>query len=174
MLPETWKPIVGYESLYEVSNKGNVRSLKNNRGPRKTPRAVKGQVTHDGYVRVGLSKNGTVTRRKVHQLVLEAFVGPRPEGMQGCHRDDNGLNNDLLNLRWATPESNYLDRDVLGGTAKGSRHGCASIDEATAIKVKTAAKDKTRLARDIASEFDVPVSIVRNIRNGNSWAWLEV
>lgn len=172
-MDETWKPVVGYENYYEVSDKGNVRSLCNNKGPRRAPRSLKVEQTHDGYGRVHLSKGGEKVRRKVHHLVLEAFVGPRPTGLFGCHNDDNGMNNHLSNLRWGTRKSNYDDRDKNGSTAKGARHGCALISEDTARKVKTAAQDKSRLARDIANEYGVTVNIVRNIRNNKSWAWLE-
>ena len=171
---EIWKAVIGYEGLYEVSNLGEVRGLKNNKGRRSAPRPLKGCKTHDGYLRVCLSKDGVAVRKKIHHLVLEAFVGPRPEGFVACHRDDNGLNNAVENLRWGTVKSNYEDRDTLGGTAKGERHGCATIYNATARKVKIAAQVRDRLARDIAKEFNVSVSQVRNIRNRSSWAWLEI
>jgi hypothetical protein len=173
-MSEIWKPVVGYEGLYEVSSMGAVRSLKHNRGLRLTPRPVKLSTTHDGYKRVILTRDGKGTHKSVHQMMLEAFVGQRPFGLFACHNDDDGLNNVLSNLRWDTPASNYADRDRLCGTAKGERHGCALISEETARKVKIAAQNRAILARDIAKEHGVTISQVRNIRNGNSWAWMEV
>ena len=57
-----------------------------------------------------LYRDGQSRQRTVHTLVLETFVGPRPEkGMYGCHRDDNPENNHLDNLYWGTPAQNSRD-----------------------------------------------------------------
>jgi hypothetical protein len=64
-----------------------------------------------GYRRVGLlSPTGEIVSFLVHRVVLTAFRGPCPIGMEGCHADDNPLNNDLSNLRWDTPHGNAQDR----------------------------------------------------------------
>jgi hypothetical protein len=62
------------------------------------------------YLCVRLIRDGVRETRPVHQLVLEAFVGPRPDGALGCHWDDDHENNDLSNLRWCTPLANAHDR----------------------------------------------------------------
>jgi hypothetical protein len=61
---------------------------------------------------VSLSRGarGTTKTRLVHHLVLEAFVGPRPDGQVGCHFDDDPRNNRVENLRWDTSSANALDR----------------------------------------------------------------
>ena len=59
----------------------------------------------EGYARVQMPGR----RRKVHQLVLEAFIGPRPDGYEACHYDGAKENNRLMNLRWDTPEANRDD-----------------------------------------------------------------
>lgn len=58
--------------------------------------------------------------RSVHRLVLAAFVGPCPPGMQGCHNDGNPANNNLPNLRWDTPKANQHDRKRHGTNLNGS------------------------------------------------------
>ncbi len=79
-----------------------------------------------GYYHVSLRANGRRERRftsvtkKVHHLVLEAFVGPRPEGMVCCHQNDDPADNRLENLRWDTPASNNQD---------AIRNGCALFGE---------------------------------------------
>jgi hypothetical protein len=171
-MSEEWRPVVGYEGHYEVSDLGGVRSIRNNHGnPRCRP--LKLSISHDGYHRVQLSKGRVFKKFKVHVLVLEAFVGPRPEGMLGCHNDDDGLNNDLGNLRWDTPRGNY-DDIVKRDARKGTRHSQCTITEDVARKIKTAAKDKTRWANDIAKEFGTTKDVVLNIRRSKTWAWLEV
>ena len=71
---------------------------------------MKSQAFH-GYRRVCLDLNGKVCTRTVHVLVLLAFIGPCPEGMEGCHYPDtNKANNRLSNLRWDTHAENMKDK----------------------------------------------------------------
>lgn len=118
MTTETWRPVVGWEGYYEVSDLGTVRGVE-----RKVPHAYSGTITirsriikhhpHPaGHRLVCLNRGGVgggVTRQ-VHQLVLEAFVGPRADGMDACHNDGDPANNRLSNLRWDTHSENMLDR----------------------------------------------------------------
>jgi hypothetical protein len=108
---ERWLPVPGQEGSYEVSDHGRVRSL-----PRIITNRIGIRRRMPGKV---LAANGCADRsyvwipprnRAVHQLVLEAFVGPRPEGLVCCHRDDNSFNNHLSNLRWDTPQANERDK----------------------------------------------------------------
>lgn len=108
---EIWRPIRGYENLYEVSNLGKVRSLDrlvdNGRGTR----LVKGILlkpgkTRGGYLHINLWKDNKQTSFRVHRLVYEAFNGQRPEGMQVNHIDEDKTNNKLDNLNLMTPKQN--------------------------------------------------------------------
>jgi len=112
-MKEEWKPIPGYEGYYEVSNHGRVRGLK--RG-----RVLKSRVNHGGYHLVQLHKEGKKKHKRIHRLMLEAFVGPCPEGMECLHIDGDPANNRLDNLRWASPSDNNLD------TVKHGRHNNAN------------------------------------------------
>lgn len=110
--PEKWKPVVGYEGLYEVSDRGGVRSLPriDAQGGRRRMRVHKdSRMDAWGHRGVKLRLDGVVKSRYVHQLVLEAFVGPRPEGLVACHWNDVPDDNRLENLRWATPRANRYD-----------------------------------------------------------------
>ena len=126
MLNERWKPIAGYEGHYEVSNFGNVRSLPRKvltKGgwtqshPAKPLRP--GRATKSGHLLVVLCKDGVTNGRLVHQLVLETFVGPRPDGMCACHANDIAWDNRLENLRWDTRSSNSRDA-VRNGRHRGA------------------------------------------------------
>lgn len=103
---ERWLPVVDYEGLYEISDWGRVNSL-----PRNTTRGgiLKQATDKRGAKRVNLTKYGVQEVRLVHHLVLEAFVGPCPDGFEGCHWDGVPSNNYLSNLRWDTRESNMAD-----------------------------------------------------------------
>lgn len=119
-----WRAVVGFEGRYEVSSTGDVRSLPGTRGG---GRVLTPFLSGDGdYYCVDLL-GGSRTKRKtsrVHCLVLEAFVGPRPPGMYGCHNDGNSKNNTLLNLRWDTPGSNMLDRVAHGRDPNAVKTTC--------------------------------------------------
>jgi hypothetical protein len=101
--------------LYEVSNLGNVRSwwpLGRNNTLRhlSEPRPLKSHL-RNGYLCVGLrAGGGRILQAPVHRLVVLAFIGPRPEGMQIRHLDGNGLNNTPGNLVYGTASENQLDK----------------------------------------------------------------
>ncbi|MFW9223256.1 NUMOD4 motif-containing HNH endonuclease [Corynebacterium striatum] len=114
---EKWRPIPGWEGYYEVSNTGRVKSLpriitrKDGFEMKIRGREIKGTTTPSGHKRVTLSRVGEEpTGALIHRLVLEAFVGPCPDGFEGCHWDDDPSNNNLSNLRWATHRENMDDR----------------------------------------------------------------
>jgi excisionase family DNA binding protein len=101
---ERWLPVVGYEDLYHVSDKGRVRNCKPSR------RILRNKIEKTGYHRLALCRPGSPRRlARVHRLVLEAFVGPCPPGMEACHEDCDAGNNTLANLRWDTHEANLMD-----------------------------------------------------------------
>ena len=112
---ENWKPVVGWEGLYEVSDQGRVRSLDRvihngvAPGSVRPGRILKPWLTHDGYQQVRLTDLDRRVSRTVHLLVLEAHVSPRPVGLEGCHNDGDPTNNVVGNLRWDTHSANLLD-----------------------------------------------------------------
>jgi hypothetical protein len=114
MTDEEWRPIPDWPG-YEASSLGRVRSLT-----RSIPhingstRVIQGRVLRPvpdrrGYLRVNVHASGTYRTRYVHVLVLEAFVGRCPPGLEGCHGDGDHLNNTPGNLRWDTYEANRAD-----------------------------------------------------------------
>ena len=132
--PETWKPIPGYEGQYEVSDHGRVRSLTRY-VLRKDGRKIlcKGQVLkpwrqNSGHVAVRLSRR---KRETVHRLVLEAFKGACPIGMEACHADDNPVNNHIDNLRWASHSANLYDQVRNGIHPQASKTHCKHGHEFT-------------------------------------------
>jgi hypothetical protein len=114
-MTEHWLAVVGFEGLYEVSDLGRVRGLD-----RTVPHKRLGSCRRKGfvlkqfrdanYVSVNLHRHGCQQKFCVHTLVLNAFVGSCPPGMQGCHFPDRDTsNNRLENLRWDTRSANQLD-----------------------------------------------------------------
>ena len=116
MAEEIWKPVLGYEGLYEVSSMGNLRSIdrivtkKDGRlatlkGVVRSVRLNKKRKNYQ-YRQTELSKNGVVKTFHIAHLVCEAFYGPRPEGYQCMHLDGNCANDRADNLAWGTVYEN--------------------------------------------------------------------
>ena len=115
---ERWLPVSGWEGYYEVSDYGRVRSvervLNRSNGRKYTVRQQVMATFREpkNHIVVTLNRDGKKSgvNRLVHQLVLEAFVGPRPDGLVACHRDDDPDNNHVSNLRWGTYSDNTYDQ----------------------------------------------------------------
>lgn len=125
---EIWRPIAGYEDRYEVSDHGQVRSLSRRIGSGGPgTRVMNGRIRKqsigikNGYYYVALS---ATDKRLVHRLVLEAFVGPCPDGMECCHNDNNRLNNLVSNLRWDTRYNNVQDTRAAGTHWQTKKNHC--------------------------------------------------
>lgn len=96
---EEWRAVPGYEGLYEVSNKGNVRNVRRNK-------LLRLQKTNNGYIRVVLSKNRIKTGFQVHRLVALTFI-PNPDNLPCVnHKDEDKINNSVNNLEWCTAKYN--------------------------------------------------------------------
>ena len=94
-----WKDIVGYEGLYQISNRGEVKKLKNNYILKKT-------LGNRGYYQLSLTKNGDRHTIRIHRLVAEAFI-PNPLNLpQINHKDECKTNNYVDNLEWCTQAYN--------------------------------------------------------------------
>lgn len=100
---EIFKDIPGYEGLYQVSNLGNVKSLKR---PGAKEKLIKGEIDQDGYIRIPLTKNGKTKKYKAHRLVMMAFNNTNDDSLQVNHIDGNKKNNKLENLEWCTASYN--------------------------------------------------------------------
>lgn len=131
---EQWLPILEYEGLYEVSNYGRVRSLDriDSRGNRAHGRILRQEVRPTGHLRVTLCRGGKAKRIFVHRLVLTAFIGPVPVGMQACHNDGNPANNVPANLRWDTIVANARDRRIHGNDRQLRKTHCPQGHEYSA------------------------------------------
>lgn len=133
---EQWLPVVGFEGSYEVSNQGRVRSLartvdRSGLPVRISGRVLKPWIQKGGYPAVTLRSDGRSFGRAVHTLVLHAFVGPRPDGMDACHQDGNPVNSSLSNLRWDTRSGNMQDALRHGTHNNASKTHCKRGHEFT-------------------------------------------
>lgn len=116
---EQWKPIPGWEGYYEASDMGRVRSIRRTVKTTSGQRTFLGQILNpaasaDLHFTVGLYRDGAGKCMRVHRLVMAAFVGPCPDGMEVCHNNGNPADNRLVNLRYDTRSENMIDASIHG------------------------------------------------------------
>lgn len=155
MSEEVWRPVPGFEAMYEVSDGGRVRSV-----PRTVPRRgkdfmlqLKGKVLRQpvkksGHRTVMLYRGGVGQREHVHRLVLNAFIGPPPSALHECaHCDGDPSNNRLGNLRWATRASNHGDKVAHGTHNRGEAHPLSTVSDATVRAIRSSGLSASMAAR---------------------------
>lgn len=109
---ELWKPIHGFDELYEISSFGRVKSVEhfivrgNSNHARVPSKIIKPWINAKGYLCVALHKDGASYKKKVHRLVAEAFIENPDCKPHIDHIDTNKSNNAVSNLRWVTPSEN--------------------------------------------------------------------
>lgn len=162
-----WKPVVGYENRYEISNSGLVRSLSTYRST--SGGILKPWVQNRGYKYVSLrSANNIKKTFAVHRLVLDAFVGLCPPGRQCAHGDGDPTNNHVENLRWASAAENIADRALHGRTAAGEKNGSAKLDR-HAVKTIKQLRNAGVSAYALARLACVHSETIERIWRGETW-----
>lgn len=149
-----------YNSRYEVSSCGRVRSIQRKK-------LIRQQPNHGGYRQVKLICDDGVRRwKKVHVLVLELFVGPRPTSRHvGAHAPDRDKRKNCVdNLRWALPHENEADKKA-HGTARGGIGRPLEPHQVIDIRSRAAVGESfTRIAKTHGVHRYSVSRIVRGIR----------
>lgn len=176
-MDEIWRPIPGFGDHYEASSMGRIRVkdriiVKRHSMTGKPCRQFyKGRLlrpsrgSKHGHLCVTLGVDGVDTSRSVHGLVLLAFVGPRPEGMECCHNNGVASDNRVENLRWDTHYNNNQDRIKHGTYANGEAHPMAKLTSEAVRSVR----ERGLSNRQIMSELGISRSQAQRIRVGESW-----
>ncbi|RBP66385.1 HNH endonuclease [Brevibacterium sanguinis] len=113
-MTEEWKPIPGWEGVYEASSLGRIKSLarivlRGGRPMKVAEKILKPSIHHTGYRRVILTRGGGRSERLVHSVIAETFHGPRPEGLEVRHRNGDKSDNSAANLAYGTSAENKQD-----------------------------------------------------------------
>jgi hypothetical protein len=138
------KPVRGYEGYYEVDNFGKVYSVDrdikivhggNERETHFQGKEMRQHIHPNGYMIVGLTRNGKTKMMRVHRIVAEAFI-PNPDNLPYVnHKDENKTNNIPDNLEWCTPRYNILYNGAnkrAAETKRGRKHTQAHKDSISA------------------------------------------
>lgn len=150
---EEWRPIAGFEGLYEVSNFGQVKRLDTN--------TLRKPVPVGGYLSVILYKHNQHYPRYVHLLVLEAFKSLRPAGLEGRHLngDKNNCRDD--NLAWGTSQENSVDTLIHGN------HKQVKLSDNDVRMIRKGAYSGT--IKDLASKLNVTEVTIYNAKSKKTY-----
>lgn len=164
--PHIWRIIPNWED-YSVSCSGKVK--QNNNSPRNPQRLCKLQM--DDYVSAYLEKNRRQYKVKVHGLVMLAFVGPRPVGMEVNHKDANKHNNFLSNLEYVTPSENmqHAHANGLMVSYAGSENPFSKLNEIKVRKIRRLYGTGRYTQKILGEKFGVSQGTVGKIVNGTAW-----
>jgi hypothetical protein len=168
---EEWRVCVE-DCRYEVSSLGRVRRRVPGNGTH-VGRILKVHANKWGYLQANLPSHGKTKAYSVHVLVMSAFVGPRPDGMQVNHKDNVRTNNALFNLEYVTPKQNTQYSFACGGRGlreyRGMANGMAKIDwqKASEIRSKYAAGGESYAT--LGKEYGLDQSTIGSLIRGETW-----
>jgi hypothetical protein len=173
---EIFKDVVGYEGLYQISNKGSIKALlrtsyqKGRWGlalvtfPERNMRIFR---TGAGYNYIALCKDGVSTKHLVHRLVLAAFNGK--SDLQCNHKDGNKDNNNIENLEYVTSLQNLRHCIDVLNKKRGEGMAQAKLKEKDIKKIRT---DK-RILKEIAADYGVSLQAIFHVKSGKNWAYVK-
>jgi hypothetical protein len=172
---EQWKPVPGWEGLYEISDRGRLRSLDRWVSPKGCrPYLMRGKLfpgtNRDsyGYPIVCLVNSPRRQTATIHKLVLIAFRGTRPPDTQARHLDGNKENNALDNLVWGTVQANHDDKKRHGTMARGQKINRAKLSDEIVMDIRVrSAAGESRMA--LAREFGICDETIRHIIKRKTW-----
>lgn len=162
-MTELWKEIPGFDG-YEASSMGSIRYLGKMIKPFLTGKKKK------PYLTILIYREGTRAQKKVHRLVLKAFLGLPQKKQVGCHRDDNTFNNRIENLYWGTQKENVADSVRSGTHRKFEKNNPYVFKVRIAGNVIELIKEDHKSGkgtqREIAKKYNVDPSYVSYLVNG--------
>jgi dTDP-4-dehydrorhamnose 3,5-epimerase-like enzyme len=161
---EMWRPITGYESLYEVSTFGRVR--------KKEGEAVAISNSQRNSKIVQLHKDKKNKTFSVHRLVAKAFLPLVPGKNEVCHQDGNWENNHVTNLKWGTRLDNELDKIRHGTVNRGERNGGEKLSEKEVLEIHTLSLNGVS-NKELAIKYTIAEKHISAILNFRVWRHLK-
>lgn len=165
-IAEEWKPVVGYEGVYEVSNKGRVKRIMQCRGCR-AGHILSHAKLPNGYRVVSLSKDNVAIQEYLHRVVAAAFIGQASHGMEVNHKDFDKDHNAVGNLEYGTRLENQ--RHCVTHQMHAFGEGCGQA-KLTDDKVRAIRRMRRGLTQqEIADRYCVSRSAIGKILSGKNW-----
>ncbi len=164
---EEWRPVVGYEGRYEVSNLGGIKRICSGQGVKRP--ILSPTIAKIGYRVVVLSQGNIATRKRlyVHRLVARAFLGESPPGKVVNHIDSNKLNNHPSNLEYITQSENCKHAQKLGLFTRGERNHAAKLKEQDVREIRDLRGIFT--VRKLQEIYGVDCGVISEIQTRKRW-----
>lgn len=160
---EIWKPVYGYEGLYEVSSEGRIRN-------KKQKYRLPNWNVKSGYGYICLSKNDKRKYFGIHRLVKMTFNPRKDMGkFHAAHLDGNRQNNNLANIIWATPKENSIHKKVHGTEIFGEKNGSAKLSWEKVKIIRDLYSREVMNQDQLAKRFKVGQSRISAICNYKNW-----
>jgi len=169
MIDEEWRPVVGFERIYEVSYFARVRRIAGGPGAR-AGRILRQSLNSDGCPQVSLYLRGKVTTRKVAHLVADAFLPPKgPTDRVLRHLNDDPTDNQPCNLAWGTRLDNAADAIHNDRYPRGGANGAAKLTEDQVREIRRLWATGNFSQRKIARQFVISNVAVSKIVRRQTW-----
>lgn len=164
---KTWKYIVGYEGIYQVSNTGDVRRRFNPKYKSRVDVELKKSSEKTGYLSVLLSVDGYKKRFLVHRLVALSFIENPKNKKVVNHIDFNKENNSVNNLEWCTQSENckHSISMVRMPNNKGSNHGMSKLNEEDVLSIR----GSNMSTKELSKKYNISLNYVYDIKNKKRW-----
>lgn len=162
MMDEQWRPVVGYDEAYEISDFGKVRNAR-------TGKMLHPALAGAGYEYVWMCINGKRVNRYIHRLVIASFVGPIEKGMEVNHKDGDKRNNVLQNLECVTHAENQRHASVHGLYQCGECHHAARLSKEDVIGIRKMRAETGVSYKKIGMAFGVYPQTAHAIVTGKRW-----
>lgn len=173
-----WRPVEGYEGIYEVSSAGEVKSLPRLKycGHKGSPpqkvlgRTLKISEDRLGYSRVKLSKDGTSNLKYLHRIIASAFIEPIAGKTEVNHIDGDKSNNALKNLEWVNRSENMKHNFSIGisQARRGDDNNKAKLSWDSVKKIRKLYSDGVS-QKDLSEKFEVTIANISCIVNHKTW-----
>lgn len=163
LVAENWKPVVGYEGLYEVSDLGRIRRVRAYNSTH-SGKVLKPSDGPGGYQLVMLYKHGVGVSFRVHRLVATAFLGLRQQDVVN-HKDFDRTNNQAANL-----EACSVGHNTRHALASG-RGGTCKTDASRVRWIRSRLNDGVSI-RELCRSTGLHKATIAAIKSGQSWGWL--
>jgi len=163
---EIWKDIPECPK-YQASSLGRVRTLKRKNG---VGHIMTQFLTPNGYKIAKLNQKMWF----VHRLVLFAFVGPRPDGMQACHNDNDRQNNRADNLRWDTAKNNNADKRKHGTAQFGENNPSSKFTDTQVMEIRRKYASTSATTRELMDEFGASQAAIASLVRGKTYKHLPI
>lgn len=168
-MKEIWKPVVGWEGWYKVSNKGRVKRIKLGRG-RLKPRILDGHLNNKGYIRVILTRNNKTKDLYAHRLVAQAFISNPDNKPEVNHKDGQRTFNWPSNLEWMTRLENVRHGiNTLKTQITGEKHPNSKLKNKDILEIRGIISLGCYSLTEIGQMFGVSGKNIHAIKAGKTW-----